>query len=239
VLEIINSQKVKFSTPELFNDPFEFRPRISLKSSKIEYEDYLDRLFKKNNPFWNRSQRRSQVDLIIRDKALNKQSLETEKLMSKSLANMISKCGIFCLSEDPASILMWSHYADCHRGICFGFDGDDSNDFFGPALPVKYPKEHPIVNLINDTPSESLNKVIFSKYEGWTYEKEWRIVKYEEGAGMYKFNKSDLKEVIFGCNALQEDMDCIINTLEEANILPKIYRTILHENMYKLELFEY
>jgi hypothetical protein len=30
--------------------------------------------------------------------------------------------GVSCFSESWNSILMWSHYADRHKGICLGFD---------------------------------------------------------------------------------------------------------------------
>jgi hypothetical protein len=29
-----------------------------------------------------------------------------------------SKVGVMCISEVPDDILMWSHYADCHKGVC-------------------------------------------------------------------------------------------------------------------------
>src|ERR1039458_3080564 len=37
---------------------------------------------------------------------------------SESLRREICKRRIYCLTPDPCSTLMWSHYAENHRGIC-------------------------------------------------------------------------------------------------------------------------
>jgi len=39
----------------------------------------------------------------------------------------IGKYGVLCFSRRWNNILMWSHYADGHKGICLGFDGPMSS----------------------------------------------------------------------------------------------------------------
>jgi hypothetical protein len=34
-----------------------------------------------------------------------------------------SSVGIYCVSTNYDDVLMWSHYADSHKGICLEFDG--------------------------------------------------------------------------------------------------------------------
>src|ERR1035441_3016297 len=36
--------------------------------------------------------------------------------------------GLLCFSEEWNNILLWSHYADQHRGVCLGFDVSGSSD---------------------------------------------------------------------------------------------------------------
>lgn len=38
---------------------------------------------------------------------------------------MAQQCGLLCFSLDWHNPLLWSHYADRHRGIALGFDIDD------------------------------------------------------------------------------------------------------------------
>jgi len=38
---------------------------------------------------------------------------------------LIGKLGLLCFSRNWHNPVLWSHYADKHRGICPGFDADD------------------------------------------------------------------------------------------------------------------
>ena len=44
--------------------------------------------------------------------------------------------GIVSFSENWTNPLLWAHYADCHRGLCLGFDVSDSH-----LMKVKYQDE--------------------------------------------------------------------------------------------------
>jgi Protein of unknown function (DUF2971) len=57
--------------------------------------------------------------------------------VSKRAEGEICKRTIYCLTPDPTSILMWSHYADHHRGICLEFDV--ANALFLKAWKVVLP----------------------------------------------------------------------------------------------------
>lgn len=59
-------------------------------------------------------------------------SLEINQLAQSTLG---SKYGILCLAEAPDNLLMWAHYADCHRGFVVQFD--DTHPFFqsNPDVP--------------------------------------------------------------------------------------------------------
>src|SRR4029077_1056950 len=78
---------------------------IEKKRIKISEIDQL------NDPFelWCVSQDDHQVRAALR---------EYKKEMSK-------RFGLICFCEDWYNTLLWSHYADKHRGMCLGFDVDD------------------------------------------------------------------------------------------------------------------
>ena len=57
--------------------------------------------------------------------------------------------GIYSLSATESEILLWSHYADQHKGFCLGFDGKA----FGfenrtPIIEVDYQSKIPILSAI-------------------------------------------------------------------------------------------
>lgn len=92
-----------------------------------------------------------------------------------------------CFSEDPDSMLMWSHYADNHQGMVLKYE------FFNPDLkkywdvftglnPVMYTED--LINLeeykgVREKISISTLAAI-SKSKEWSYEKEWRLIIHKE-----------------------------------------------------------
>lgn len=238
-LKILSAQETYFSKPDSFNDPFEFRPQLSLEATKEEFATYLDGLYKRRCPWLNRQQRKESVAAILKDKSRNHQSGEVAKLLGSAISDISRLCGVYCLSEDPTNILMWSHYADCHRGICFGFDGAETNPFFGRAQQVSYQEHYPVANLIKDHPGSYQDKVILSKASFWAYEREWRIIEHERGNGIYRFDENDLKQVIFGVKTSADDIETVLKVLKDKHLSPQLLRAHLHGQRYALVLAPY
>ena len=103
-------------------------------------------------------------------------------------------CRIACFSESVDSILMWSHYADSHKGFALEYD-------FRPTLkkplknvliaPVVYSEERMdvssyvamgflhLLGVKAKTPDIASHlKVALHKSGVWAYEKEWRMIAY-------------------------------------------------------------
>lgn len=96
--------------------------------------------------------------------------------------------------------LLWSHYADRHRGVCLSFDVPDH--FLGR---VEYARDR-----ISDFPiiDEALvRRLLLTKFAHWSYESEYRLfvaLEDEEKDGNYFTDFSEdlvLKKVIVGCES--------------------------------------
>jgi hypothetical protein len=119
---------------------------------------------------------------------------------------VLNTLGILCLSKRFDDILMWSHYADFHKGLCFQFDILEDIDFFTVAKKVEYSDRLQAYN--HFTESEKITeKIIIPKYKEWEYEEEVRIIKTVEdiksnkGSQSFRFKPEALKKIIFGCKA--------------------------------------
>jgi hypothetical protein len=82
--------------------------------------------------------------------------------------------GLLCFSTTWRSPLLWSHYADKHRGIALGFDVADDLLF-----PVQYIQGlHQIKVLAKETEQSTIDKLLdrlrYTKFNGWAYEDEVR-----------------------------------------------------------------
>jgi hypothetical protein len=82
--------------------------------------------------------------------------------------------GILCFSKYWKNPLLWSHYADKHRGIALGFDVPESS-----LKPVRYVARMDKINLLSDEISQEqvaifLDRLRYTKFKDWQYEDEVR-----------------------------------------------------------------
>jgi hypothetical protein len=155
------------------------------------------------------------------------------------LEKQLNEVGIFSLSETVESELMWSHYADSHRGIALGFERREDNRLGDQThtIPVTYSERKPdfdqnfrqVVSITVDNTgaakSESnvafddpmFRQFISTKTPPWSYEKEWRYV--EPKSGLYD-HPGSLVHVVYGLKL----------SMERRNY----YRALLNKNGYSV-----
>jgi len=113
--------------------------------------------------------------------------------------------GLICFSRNWTNPVQWSHYADGHRGVCFGFDVPDAR-----LYRVRYTNRRPALNLgaLSGGGAAAMvefKRMLTTKYSHWRYEDEERyfvsLSHLRPRAGLYflPFSKRmPLKEVIVG-----------------------------------------
>jgi hypothetical protein len=84
-------------------------------------------------------------------------------------------CFIFCLSDNRTNPLLWSHYADSHRGLCIQFHHKVIP--FAASCAVTYSESYPTSSY--PAPESDINdlftKSILTKSRHWAYENEFRL----------------------------------------------------------------
>jgi len=111
--------------------------------------------------------------------------------------------GIACFSATRTDIMMWSHYADGHRGFCLEFD--TSRLPFSKGLEVTYVDNPPLLNPVDvlvEDPSDDKNNAllrafVLTKARCWSYEQEWRLI-HAEPSKLYGYGVGPLTGVYFG-----------------------------------------
>ena len=157
---------------------------------------------------------------------------------SANLQREICKRRIYCLTPDPCSTLMWSHYAENHRGICLEFHV--GNPLFIKARKVTYCSEYPVW-----VPQEMLtaaDRVILTKSKDWEYEEEFRLIGspyYADGnplkpeGDFFRLPPRSLQSVIVGCEGDYEAVKKIVH--DHSPGLP-VKRASRVPNHYRLEI---
>lgn len=109
----------------------------------------------------------------------------------------IYQYGVCCFSDSPDNGLLWSHYANSHRGICIEFETTEC------AVLNKIKQ----VNYLDQCPTfttEEREELFLNKSFHWKYEKEYRIVLKDCANKVVEINKPAIKAVYFGVKANSE-----------------------------------
>jgi hypothetical protein len=191
---IIETNSLMFSSPAAFNDPFDCQLQPVTFPSSLEISQFLNRVLP------NASSK--VISGLLQFASSNPN--EFARMLEKAIK--FDKKGVLCLSQNPDNILLWSHYADNHYGVCLKFDMLEDLDFFSIPFKVIYDQSYPFYNHMTET-SDIVTKMIKTKYHLWAYEEEIRIFKNTNG--IFNFNKKALVEIIFGCNTPQTEIDRI------------------------------
>ena len=141
---------------------------------------------------------------------------------------------ICCFSKNCDNLLMWSHYANKHTGMCLEFDiTKDTMETTKSLFQVRYTNVNQSVNYIRNA-EEYLFRLLVTKSLDWAYEQEFRAVKTEPGIkNEVPFDIAMLKSVIFGCRTTKKDI------LSIKNILPKgitLKECVLNEYSFKIDI---
>jgi hypothetical protein len=104
-----------------------------------------------------------------------------QSLLDGFIAEISHSMGILSFSDTLEDAVLWSHYADKHRGVAFEVDHVINPD---KLFKMVYTNERPVfdANRLHDQP-EALDgylkplviKLIKQKSPGWTYEREYRV----------------------------------------------------------------
>jgi hypothetical protein len=129
---------------------------------------------------------------------------------------------VACFSESVDDMLMWAHYADGHKGFCLEFDTSVAP--LRDAQPVIYREVFPRLKVsqerLESATSEELTdsllrRMLLTKYKGWKYEKEWRIVR-SKNAHTEVFDKRAIAGVYLGAKMLWQRQEEVLSATKES-----------------------
>lgn len=208
--DILTTERIWYSKVTEFDDPFEGIYNIKSDASPESLIALAIKQKVKGGFTWN------QISSFIRDNIVgdthidfmgNIDGLNIQKSFIDKIDNLIETAlqnfeniGVLSLSEDPRSILMWTHYANQHKGICIEFRreyGEPSTDDIH-CRPVTYAQRYPVPGMDDLLKEDHLltDKVVFTKSIDWAYEKEWRVWK-DVGGKLYP-TPGPIKSIILG-----------------------------------------
>lgn len=236
--------EIFFANPADFNDPFDCWPSFSLDGTNDELANYLARrlwsTWKRENPQLNNKELWGRVLDEIEQQRRQGGIREAVRQIAEGFPWIRNQIGVYSMSATRRHPLMWAHYADSHRGICWRFR-HIAQWPFGEANRVDYLDRKPIVNVLHDSADEQIQKVLIVKGAVWRYEAEWRVFNVPvegsiEGSGVYQFPSPLLEGVILGAKIDQKDKELIERWNEERSRPINIYPASISETEFEIDI---
>lgn len=224
-LKVLTNETIYFEDPKKFNDPFELHSGFFT----LNFDNFQPWLDKQTLPI---AEKMKLLELKDRD------SKKLEEICFNFTEEYKSSHGIYCLSKIHKNLLMWSHYADKHKGVCFGFE-------FNPDLlvdkgisitSVQYTTNLNPVDFFNKPP---LYHLIWlnTKSLCWEYENEIRMIKYNY-VGIEHIDLANIKEIYFGASSEPNDIARIKKIVSDKKLKVRLHKYDLSNDSYELVLKE-
>jgi len=146
---------------------------------------------------------------------------DEHRAVRDELIRFAGKIGVCCFSRAGDNILMFSHYADSHRGCCLEFDCDDDEGNPTSIFPsrnwinrndVSYHDDMAKVRYFEANLLDFYTAWFYRKNLQWSYEREVRFVRIA-GAGVEGFRRDALTGITFGCKTSIADQQRVIKWL--------------------------
>jgi hypothetical protein len=221
-LALIVNREVYFAGPDRLNDPYD---------CQVSVTGAIDAAI-------------AQAGQETARKVVDK--LERFRKLSEILTKMerdTRGVGVLSLSQDNLNVLMWSHYADEHRGLCLGFrfspkitEYHEANKIIG-TMACHYCLNNPFSDFFIEfaqtdelVPWEEFWPAIISlgmasKSEAWRHENEVRVLRTEPG--FVSFQPEELTEVIFGMRTDQRARNTVRRILSGGDWAHLKYRQVV------------
>jgi hypothetical protein len=244
-IELLCHDTLYFADPTKFNDPFDCNPTVTSDSGADALRAILAELIKRriaaetlaalSNARIQGRQAEAHANLSGKqgaqqelknilynatdpDYECSEEDAESSLLVSEMEREILKRYnrGVCCFSAVMDNPLLWSHYADEHKGFCIGYG----------LARVPEPKLHKVVYggsrcvktsliaralLENDYEAQNLldRDVFLRKAPSWRYEREWRLLGYRG----VQHSPLELADVTFGLRCPQALKYAVVSVL--------------------------
>jgi hypothetical protein len=250
---VLETSSLRWSKPSLFNDPFDHQVSFEFPYSEKEFSNALAKKMEDviygPETFFHHPTLFSKAMLGLREKrnAFSKEEIleiikrgcdgsaelsqEFQANINSLITNGLNQSRLLCVSENKENVVMWSHYADSHKGVCIKLNCiEEVDNTLLAARPVEYSENFPVYLDINDQidhitgerdvkVAQLIKDVAYIKHADWAYEKEWRVHRpHETSEGDYSTWSEDKRvfgSIYLGCRIAPNDAAEIISIAEQ------------------------
>lgn len=249
-LQLLDRTEIYYADPRSFNDPIDSNPAVISDLNITQ----LERLFlstvkarrgakcARDEITHHRYMATEYGDYKTNADAKESYISNLTDSLVRTLREDIGACGILSLASKWDNPLMWSHYANDHRGICIEYSTTDCR--FSNIGKINYngPRAIRLSDVfawrIEDDPEAKervRTAIYFSKAADWRYEGEWRDL--TDTSGVYPA-PGPPSSVLFGHRCDLSIMRVVIRLFKDAEFPLKFYVVRPSEQTFKFKRYK-
>lgn len=214
--EFFNNFLIRATHKAALNDPFEVFP-------SFDYTVWLVQALKDTSYGDTKEEIEDQIKDLI--------DLGDDKYIDAG-TGVFQDYGIVSLTETRDNLLMWSHYADEHKGFVIEFD---YSHLFFTKKHMEMFNDNPLVNQIhrvlyrkerlNELINDNIIEAYFYKSDEWSYEKEHRLLLPLGNAKHNWIMKSDLSKLKQSIQITTQEVNESLVEITQSNLPGELLRT--------------
>lgn len=237
---VLTHNELFFASADLFNDLFDASLPFQYDKAEMTDENIMKKLLLIGRSMWSDI---SEVELNRRaTERINSGELKSDEYWrnqyQESKKLNIKRFGICSLTSKNDNLLMWSHYANSHKGFCIGFDKFELFETTQGMLGrVSYSDSFPQMPMFGDN-TANFSMLIMTKSKHWEYEDEYRISKTFAPRKIFKLNDKAIKEIILGCRIEPKSREEIIKAAQSKKTKIRIFDSVIDDIDFKINLVE-
>lgn len=231
--------EIYIPSPDGFNDPFDSKIPFRFEEKDLTEENIRKKTFDLAKQLFPDKPRvyQEEIAMKMQNDGLVYDDLHLDRFDRFAFERLCKDYGIYCLTPDEKNLLMWSYYADSHRGFCIGYNAKYlvRCGLFSLGGEIAYANGFPKMPLFLTKNDRPLIKLLFTKWEVWKHEKEYRFVHNYKRGKVYTLPKQAITEVILGCNVPEKQRMAFVNIVTKALPHVKIYQIEQCKKAFGLE----
>lgn len=245
-LRMLTAAEVFYASPTVFNDLLDSSPAIEVDIDVSALERLLAKMVASRLPLERVRLTIDQHQYLAtelgapeRDKAARNYYIQRlADNVLHALRDEYARFGVLSLAGRWNCPLMWSHYANHHRGVCIEYCTTDAD--FERLHPVNYSRSRTIKasalvewKLQRSTEARRLieETLFFAKAPQWRYEKEWRAIIERAGTAP---TPARLTAVHFGLRCDASVVRAVVLMHRNKEAAPKFYAMHVRDNGFRL-----
>ncbi|MBN1460109.1 MAG: DUF2971 domain-containing protein [Armatimonadetes bacterium] len=209
-LENLQRRQLFFQHPGEFDDPYDCAIQVVRAPTDADIEQLLD-LYKDRLVGSSPHCTEAWIARTPKEESKKQVVATVRSVYDKQIDKVLNRWGVSCFSAIADSLLMWSHYAGGHTGICLEFDTRFAP--FSHAHQVTYSDmpSHSVVDIIGGK-TGALEPMILTKASCWSYQREWRLF-VSDGGRTKQYDHRALTGLFFGARSTVAQQDEVLKAL--------------------------